>query len=163
MTVTNSSLGRQAWTIITGGKKKILRTPFLSVFTLLLFFSLQNVSCTLRNKKPQMHKCHMSCFLFLYFLFQDLNTTVPRLAAPKPQFPGSPLPPRCCLIGGSRTTHRMVHTEASCDWLRWYSTESDLLSKITISQVGFFCLFVGLNVMHFSSSTQTPPSPAVQQ
>lgn len=92
-----------------------------------------------------MHKCHMSCFLFLYFLFQDLNTTVPRPAVPKPQFPGSPLPPRCCLIGGSKTTHRMVHTEASCDWLRWYSTESDLLSKITMSQVGFF-LFVCLLV-----------------
>ena len=30
------------------------------------------------------------------------------------------------------------HIEVSCDWLRWYSTESELLSKMTISSFFFF-------------------------
>ena len=41
------------------------------------------------------------------------------------------------------------HIEVSCDWLRWYSTESELLSKMTISS---FFFFFCLNTMHCSST-----------
>lgn len=107
-----------------------------------------------------MHK-YVTCPVLYFLFFSPLSTlsTLENWAgcakasvciSRRPAFPTAQLssPSILRVYWSKQNESQDGHIEVSCDWLRWYSTESKLLSKMTISSFFFFCL----NMMHCSST-----------
>ena len=123
------------------------------------FFPLQKHSLYEQNQNlsksfSDAQICHMSRSVLSVFFF-PLSTlsTLENWAdcakasvciSRRPAFPTTQLssPSMLRVYWSKQNESQDGHIEVSCDWLRWYSTESELLSKMTISSFFFFFLFV---------------------
>lgn len=115
-----------------------------------------------------MHK-YVTCPVLYFLFFFSLSTlsTLENWAgcakasvciSRRPAFPTTQLssPSMLRVYWSKQNESQDGHIEVSCDWLRWYSTESELLSKMTISSFFFFfvwtwCIVVPLFI---------PPRPS---
>lgn len=99
-----------------------------------------------------MHK-YVTCPVLYFLFFFSLSTlsTLENWAgcakasvciSRRPAFPTTQLssPSMLRVYWSKQNESQDGHIEVSCDWLRWYSTESELLSKMTI--LSFFFFFV---------------------
>lgn len=175
-TSISPSLNRQAWTITISTEKKEKKKHFLLAFPNFWvsccrsnsFFSIAKHSLYKQNQKSQQKvlRCtNMSHVPFLYFLFftpQLLSSWAGRAKdsqfisrriciSPTAQLPS---PSMLCVYWSKQNESQDGHIEVSCDWLRWYSAESELLSEMTILSFIFFVF--SFNMMHCSSTVQTP-------
>ncbi len=103
-------------------------------------------------------KCPILYFLFFYHLFHtwelswlchNFTVYIQMICISHNPAPLS-LRAACLLVKAGESQDG--HTEVSCTWLRWYSTESELLSKMTVLS------FFSLKMMHCSSTVPTPIS-----
>lgn len=160
MTNVSPSLDRQAWTITISTEKKKKIKPFfvglpqfwVSCRKCNSFFHCKTFSVRTESKSQQKFlRCtnmsHVLYFLFFFprlFHIRELSRScagdslfISRgFAFPTTQL-SSPLLLR--VYWSKQNESQDGHIEVSCDWLRWYSTESELLSEKTISS--FFNFF----------------------
>lgn len=178
MTNISPSLDRQAWTITISNENKLLAYfNFEWDAIIVILFQLQNILCMNRikisRKSCPMHKCHMSHFVLPVFFSPSAQESRAGCAKAslflfrESAFPLKPtlLSLHAAVYWSKQNDSQDGHTEVSCDWLRWYSTESKSPSKITILKCFVLCFavcffFFCLNMMHCTSTVQTPPPPS---